>query len=466
MEVKAGGKMEKEFILVEYIKEFLNSKERQWMIDGERYYKYENDILKTKKKSKLIHGFITNLVDEKISYLLSKDFTINCENTEYLNKLNECLSKNIQYEIDTIGIEASNKGIAWMHIYINEKSEFKYITIPSEQCCPIWKDNSKEELEGMLRIYDIEVYENRNKKEIRKVEYYTETDVTYYIYEQERLILDSEKYLKLEDKENYKHYKRGEQWKSWGRVPYVHFKNNKFEIPDIKSVKTLIDDYDNRRSDISQIIEKCKNFTYVLRGYSGTDKEKFWNDIEERLIKIDDPEGGIDALTPIIDNEAAKQHFEQLKKDIQHFGQGVNKDADAMGNSPSGIALKFLYSGLDLKCNKLEVEFQRGFQELIYFVNIYLQETGRGTYKEEVEIIFNRDIAVNESDTIEQCQKSTGVISQKTIISNHPWVKDVEKELKQLKKEEEQKEEINGNDEYGQLNKEREKNPEKDKINE
>lgn len=431
--------MDKEFILLEYIKEFLRSDERRLMMDGERYYRYENDVLRSRKKSKLVHGFITNLVDEKVSYLLGKPFSFDCANDEYVKNVSDVLGTSFQYLLNKIAIEASNKGIAWLHPYIDDSGEFKMLVIPSEQCCPIWKDNARDELEGMLRVYDEEVYEGRNKKFVSKVEYYTSEDVTYYIYVQDRLILDSEKYLKLEDNEVFRHFKRGQMWTAWDRVPFVWFRNNMFEIPDLKSVKTLIDDYDVRRSDISEIIDECKNYINVLRGYGGTSKQAFYEATENRFIKLDDPEGGIDILTPMIDNEAAKQHFEQLKRDIQHFGQGVNKDSDAIGNSPSGIALKFLYSGLDLKCYKLETEMKQGFDNLMYFVNRYLAEAGQSVPDEVINIVFNRDIAINESDSITQCQQSLGIISEKTVVANHPWVKDVDEEIEQKRKENEEK---------------------------
>lgn len=103
---------------------------------------------------------------------------------------------------------------------------------------------------------------------------------------------------------------------------------------------------------------------------------------------------------------------------------------------PSGTALKFLYSGLDLKCNHLEVEFRQAFNQLLYFINVYLAENGQGNYENEyVELIFNRDIQINETEAITNAQNSKGIISNKTIIANHLWVSDVEAELTQIEKE-------------------------------
>ena len=85
-------------------------------------------------------------------------------------------------------------------------------------------------------------------------------------------------------------------------------------------------------------------------------------------------------MTPQMDITALREHYEQLKRDLIEDGQSVNKDLDKFGSAPSGVALKFMYSGLDLKCNLMETEFRMGFEMLLWFVDEYLKLTGRGDY--------------------------------------------------------------------------------------
>lgn len=54
------------------------------------------------------------------------------------------------------------------------------------------------------------------------------------------------------------------------------------------------------------------------------------------------------------------------------------------------------------------------------------------------EFVFNRDILINESEAITDCQNSAGVVSRETIVANHPWTKDTKAELERLKKEREE----------------------------
>ena len=73
------------------------------------------------------------------------------------------------------------------------------------------------------------------------------------------------------------------------------------------------------------------------------------------------------------------------------------------------------------------------FEDLLWFVRVHLANTGVGDFtNEDVTVIFNRDILVNESEAIENCGKSAGIISNETLVKQHPWVDDPEEELERI----------------------------------
>lgn len=439
--------------LSEEVNEFLSSDSRKLMLTGEQYYEVNNDIfqrkitrpskrggeeeLKYKANNKLAHAFYKNLIDEKVNYLLGKEYTLKSDNEEYLNKINWSLGDDFLDIFNELGYEASNKGIGWLHIFINEEAKLDYMVIPSEQIIPIWIDRRHKALDRLIRLYDVVVYEGTEKKIVTKIELWYKDKVDYYVKDGEQIILDSEKYLNV--KGNIGHYLKDGEYVVWNKIPFIPFKNNRIELGDIKFIKSLIDNYDLSRSDVANFIEEVKNLIYILKGYGGEDLGEFMDNLNYyRAISVDE-DGGVDSLNPTMDVEAIKVHYEQLKRDINECGKGVNKDLDKFGSSPSGIALKFLYSGIDLKCNSLEVLFKKAFKELLYFINIYLSESNQGSYKDvPVELIFNKNIKINETETITNCVNSKGVISNKTIMANHPWVKDPVEEQEQLDKEKEE----------------------------
>lgn len=443
------NKLSKEELIKIYIDEFNTSKARKMMVKGENYYKAENDILsrtmyryeneekvvdKTKTNNKLAHGFMHNLVEDKVNYLLLKPYTMTCEDENHLKTVQDVLGKRFQKRLGQLGTEASNKGIAWLHPYINSNGEFKAMKIPSEQGIPLWVDNDHEELQAFIRYYDVEAYEGKEKKTVTKIEYHTPENIEYYVLQDGEVILDAEIYL--DENNSYDgHFKVNNEAMSWGRVPFIPFKNNDFELPDLQFIKTLIDSYDVSRSDVANLLEDIKNIIFALRGYGGENLSEFMRDLAYyRAVKLDE-DGGLDKIESTINIEAAKEHYKTLKEDIFDFGQGVDENTDKIGNAPSGIALRFLYAGLDLKCNPVEEWFKWGFEQLLYFVNKYLKITKQKVSDKEITIVFNRDIAINESQAITDCQNSKGVISDKTIIANHPWVESVDDEINQIKED-------------------------------
>ena len=61
---------------------------------------------------------------------------------------------------------------------------------------------------------------------------------------------------------------------------------------------------------------------------------------------------------------------------------------------------------------------------------------GEGDFtQEEISVIFNRDILINESEAIENCAKSSGILSDETIVEQHPWTRDAAEELERIRKE-------------------------------
>ena len=318
--------------VVRLISEFQTSPERQWMLTGERYYRVDNDINDrkiTKKLSngqvveesykannKLAHAKYKNMVDEKIAYLLSKPVTYQTDTGDkkntYIGMVKDILGKRFQYQLSSLGYEASNKGIGWLQVYIDEQGELKTMVIPSEQCIPLWKDRTHMELDTMIRVYPVTVWEYDTRKTVTNVEVWTEQGVTYYRLDGKLLVLDYER--SNDNGGPVAHYKADGAWYSWGKVPFIPFKNNRIEIPDIKFVKSLVDGYDLSRSEAANYVEEVKNLIFILKGYGGENISEFMRMLnEDRAIPIDDPEdGGVDTLTPQMDITALRDHYEQL----------------------------------------------------------------------------------------------------------------------------------------------------------
>ena len=438
---------DEQFIKIK-IDEWMSSQERHWMLTGQRYYEGDTDILGRKRlvvgeggqlveaenlaNNKLVHNFVRKLVDQKVGYLLSLPFAIQTNNEEYQKMLNDIFDKSFMRTLKNLGKEAINKGKAWLHVYYNEDGELSFKKIPSEEIIPLWRDAAHTDLDAVIRVYEVETFEGTEKKIVTKVEFWNREGIRRYILDDNLLIPD------VEAGEFAPHVAvinadGTEQGFNWERVPFICFKYNDEEIPLVKFVKSLVDDYDRQKSDNSNNLEDLPNSIYVIKNYDGTDLGEFRRNLSAfRAVKVTD-EGGVDTISLNIDTEAFKTHIEQLRKDIYEFGRGVDTQTERFGAERSGVALKFLYADLDMDANIIETEFQASFEELLWFINQHIYNTTGQDYSDEVvDIIFNRDIIINEADVIQNAKASVGIISDETIVANHPWVTNTQAEMERI----------------------------------
>lgn len=414
------------YIVQEYIREQEPIIQKQ--LKAQAYY--ENRASKT-----INHDFLSLLVDEKINYMLGKEPSYECDNKEYLEKALEILGDEALYDMQEIAREASVKAIAWWQAYIDEKGELRFMLIPSEEIIPVWKDKRHKELDWVIRRYPVTSYDGLSKKTIWKVEVYDSEYVYFYEQDGYTLRLDAEKYLKVKDGQEISHFYLNGVGYGMGKPPFAFLKNNAAEKSDLDRIKDLIDAYNDNRSRMDSMLEDFKNWIAVVKNYAYSDKNEdvLKTMLEKRFVFVDG-DGGVDVLTPNIDTTANDSHNQTLKDDIILFGQSVDRNKMQNGTTASGEALKRLYAGLDIKCNGLERELNKFFNQVEYFMKSFLA-LNRVNVSGNIHIIFNRDISMNEAEAIEMCKNSVGVISNRTIIANHPWVTDVDSELEALEQE-------------------------------
>lgn len=218
------------------------------------------------------------------------------------------------------------------------------------------------------------------------------------------------------------HFLLGGQPRNWGRIPFIPFRYNEEEQPLVNLIKSLVDNYDLQASIYADMLADLPQFIYKLVNYGGQDLEMFLRELQEYRVVSLDENGDVDKLQADPNTAAVEGMLSQARRDIYEFGRGVDSQNEQLGNA-SGTALKFRYADLDMDCNILETEFQKSFEELLWFVKQYLFFTGKGNYLDEkVELILNRDILIAESEAIANCKESVGIIPDAVIAANHPWM--------------------------------------------
>ena len=199
----------------------------------------------------------------------------------------------------------------------------------------------------------------------------------------------------------------------------------------------MLSDFENNMQ------EDSRNTILVLKNYDGTNLGEFRKNLATYgAVKVrydGETKGGVEALEVQVNPENYRVILELFKKALMENGMGYDAKDDRLSGNPNQMNIQSMYSDIDLDANDMETELQAAFEELLWFVNVHLANTGKGDFEgEEAVIIFNRDILMNESEAIANCAASAGILSDETIVGQHPWVDDPQQELERRKRQQEE----------------------------
>ena len=440
-------KMEKDNINLSEVESIImwhfSSENYRKMLDGNRYYAGEHDILKRNRtaigddgklitvhnlpNNKIINNQYKKLVKQKVNYIASKTPSISTDNEKYNELLNDLFDKGFLKTIKRIATDIYNNGIGWLFLYVDEEGKLKFKRINSVEIIPVWTDNDHTELKYAIRKYVNQIYRNGRYEKETHIELYKDSGVEYYILNDNKLNLVEKKAYLTVDNKPY----------NWQRIPLISFRADELEQPLLNRVKSLQDGLNTLMSDfMNNMQEDSRNTILVIKNYDGENLGEFRRNLATYgAVKVRE-EGEVSSLQVEVNAGNYDAIVKLLKQTIIENGAGFDSKADTLGNNPNQLNIRSMYSEIDLEANDFETEFQASFEDLLWFVANHLKNTGQGDFlNEKVEVVLNRDILVNESQAILDIKNSVGIISEETILAQHPWVADVQAEQEKLKKE-------------------------------
>jgi phage portal protein, SPP1 gp6-like len=426
------------------------------MQTAERYYEVNNDIklLPTKPKdieearqkgesfnpmhqadNRIAYSFYPLLVDQKTAYMFTAPPIYDVKNDNLNTFILDTLGDAYEKKCKDLCVKATNGGVAWVHYWIDENNDFQWAVLPANEIIPIYNNRINTKLEGVLRVYadindegeNITVYEYWNDKEVQAFSMRTGDDYeTLSPYTAFTMIDPSGVTLNVDTIPH-----------QMEKVPFIAFANNARHTTDLKRIKELIDVYDKTYSGFLNDLEDVQEVIYVLTNYGGENLAEFLDGMKKyKAIQMEstgpDDRSGISTLTIDIPIEARKELLDITRKAIFDMGQGVDPQQQGLDGT-SGEAMKFLYTLLELKAGMMETEFQLGFNELIRAIC-----SAHGSNDVTITQTWTRTSVKNDGDLVDMCSKSMGVVSKRTILAHHPFVEDVNEEMKQIETEEAQ----------------------------
>lgn len=431
-----------------------DSDKRKDMLAGESYYQYVHAILKEERKmigqngvqtsvdnlpdNRIVDNVYAGMVKQKTNYLFAKPITFKTDNGAYSDELKRIFNKAFNKKLKNMGTYAIIDGVVYLYPYYDRNGNLKFKFFKGSNFRPFYADEDREEMLFGVNYFTAVNYNGKHEEKLELVDLYAPNGLYHFQLQGSHLIPFGdnpiENYITVSknDGSEVKGYK-------WSRLPIIAFKSNQDETPLLRRCKSLQDALNKMISDFANNMqEDCRNTILVIENYEGTELGKFRENLMKYgAVKVGEG-GGVSTLSVEVNAENYESIRRMLRRAIIDSCFGYDIEDLKSSGSPNEMTIKSVYNNIDMDSNDIETEWQSSLEQLMFFVNAYIEnKTGVSYAEEDIEFIFNRDMMIDESNIINNCKNSTGIISDKTIISNHPWVLNVDDEISQMLEENE-----------------------------
>lgn len=384
---------------------------------GQRYYEAEHDIKdyrvffidaegqiqedKTKSNIKICHPFLTELIDQKVQYMLSgKDRYIKSDIPELQDELDERFNYNDEFnsELHELLTGSAAKGIEYMYAYKDENEKTSFQCADSLGVVEVRKDEAEDGCDYVIYHYIDRI--GKDNKKVKRIQVWDQQQTYYYCQIDDGAIsLDDS--VTINPRPHIIYQKEGDAhtyFDGFGFIPFFALPNGKKQFSDLKPIKALIDDYDLMSCGLSNNIQDTNEALYVVKGFQGDNLDELMVNVKAKKHIGVDEEGGVDIKTIDIPYQARQAKLELDEKNIYRFGMGFNSAQVGDGNI-TNIIIKSRYALLDLKCNKLEIRLKQFFRKLLKVVIKEINEMEGTDYRpSNVYFDFQREVMTNAAD--------------------------------------------------------------------
>jgi len=393
------------------------------LITNKKYYDVKNPPIlsrviadETKSNVKVATAwsrYITTLIS---GYFMGKPVSYSIPD----NDLSAIIALNRNKEIShnqSLEKDCSIYGIAYELLYLDDNKQIQSTKLNPETIIPIYSNEIDGELLYTIRFWDgVDILTNNYTMTI---ELYSNKDIK--IFKQQNGSLDL-----LEIKKHY-----------FNICPIIPFLNEENMTGDSECVQKLIDNYDLMLSDDANNRQEL-NDSYLCVYNADLTDEELLKMKSNRIFAVDSSsEGGQSKIewlvkdTKDIQNENYKN---RLADDILTFS--FVKDLQTVSKSHiSAESTKMGLMGVEQICAEKETYFRQALLKRLQLIcNIY-NLFGNDFSIDDVKITFVRNIPQNISAIADTVVKLKDTVSTKTLLTQIPFVQNIDEELEQIEEE-------------------------------
>ena len=365
----------------------------------------------SKPCSKTVINYCKNIVDSYCGYLATPGY-ISYRSDDEIEEIMEILRYNdYQAEDSDFLLDALVYGVAAELMYIDNTGQTRFRLINPTSCFGVCDDSLTGDLMYFVRMYKANDWDD---SDWYWVDVYSNNSVKHY------KMNGTNGYLTLITEEQ--HY--------FSQCPA-----NIFTLPDEKSIFDCVLSLQDAINELlSSEIDDYSAFCDAYLALVGVDAEA--EDIaamkQNRVLVL--PEGATAAwLTKNSSDAQVENILKRIHDSIYRIAQCPDFSSETfVGGVSSGVAIRYRLTGMETRAAKIAAQMKKALQRRVEIISgIASLKLGEDVFR-DIEIEFKRNIPEDEASLINLVNSLKGTVSDATLLSQIPFITDVNAELEAL----------------------------------
>ena len=390
-----------------------------------RYYQGKHKILNEDRENKLICNHAKDISDTASSYFIGNPVSYKAETD--ISDLTDALEVAEADETDgDNGLELSIYGLTYEYVYTKEDKSYLTTKNLSAENTFMVKDDSIEENE----LFAVYYYIKKDDSGVAPDRYIATVLTRNYKYE-----------LNIENNTEYQPTTEPAIPHYLGEIPVIEYLNNKLAIGDFELQIPLIDAYNALMSDRVTDKEQFIDAILAIYGTMLSDDEIEENgekkdglEVAMKSIKkkkvMEIPDGAkAEYITRTFDESGVEVLKKAIEQDIHKFSHIPCMTDESFGGNVSGVAMEFKLLGME-NITKIKTRYyKKGLRKRIRIFCNFLSLQGKTVDPAGITMTFTRALPKNLLEISQIVANLWGKVSRKTLLSQIPFVDNVDDEL-------------------------------------
>lgn len=363
---------------------------------------------KSKPCNKTVINYCKNIADSYCGYLATPGYISYTSDNNIDDVMNILRYNDYQSEDADFLLNAVIYGTAAELMYIDGQGKTRFRLINPLQCFGVYDDSLENDLLYFVRMYKADDW---NDSDLYYVDVYSDYDVKHYT------MSGNNGYLTFINEEP--HY--------FSQCPA-----NIFNLPDEKSIfDCIIGLQDSANELLSSEVDDYSAFCDAYLVIVGADADS--DDIQlmkENRVLILPENANVSWLTKNANDAQVENILKRIHDSIYRIAQCPDFSSESfIGGVSSGIAIRYRLTGMETRGAKIAAEMKKALQRRVEIIcGIASLKLGEEVFR-DINIDFKRNIPEDLTTTINLINTLKGSVSDKTLLSQLPFISDVNAEI-------------------------------------